>query len=166
MTNALYSLPMGGFDLDSQNRPLRTTLEFDPTSFEQVKEERFSDRALIDRIVGVGVAAHEGQLFGWVNQLLGLLTAIGYLTLVVTSALMWWRRRPQGALGAPPALANGPRLASFVIGLVVILGILLPTLGLSLVFVLLAEQALRRLAPEASRWLGLAPTASPRAALR
>ena len=37
---------------------------------------------MLDRIVGIGVAAHEGQLFGWFNQLLGLLTAIGYMTLV------------------------------------------------------------------------------------
>lgn len=47
---------------DSQKRPLRTTLEFDPISFEQVREKRFSDGALIDCIVGVGTV-HEG-LFG------------------------------------------------------------------------------------------------------
>jgi uncharacterized iron-regulated membrane protein len=28
----------------------------------------FKDRHLIDRIVGTGIAAHEGQLFGWTNQ--------------------------------------------------------------------------------------------------
>lgn len=152
---------------DSQNRPERRSLEFAPKIFEQVKEERFADRPLIDRVVGVGVAAHEGQLFGWFNQLLGLLTAIGYLVLVVTSALMWWRRRPEGALGAPLALAHPPRLAPFVVGLVVVIGILLPTLGLSLVIVLLAEQGLRRLAPGASRWLGLLParSASPGSAM-
>jgi uncharacterized iron-regulated membrane protein len=143
---------------DSQNRPLRATFEFSPGNFEQVKEERFADRSLVDRMVGVGVALHEGQLFGWFNQLLGLLTAIGYLTLVVTSFLMWWRRRPQGALGAPPALVQAPRLAPFVIGLVVFLGLFLPTLGASLVLVLLAEQLLRRFAPPAAAWLGLAPS--------
>ncbi len=141
---------------DSQNRPLRTALEFDPNNFEQVKEEGFDDRALIDRIVGIGVAAHEGQLFGWFNQLLGLLTAIGFLTLVVTSALMWWRRRPRGALGAPPALTRPPRLAPFVVALIVLLGAFLPTLGVSLVLVLLVERALRRVAPAAAAWLGLA----------
>jgi len=144
---------------DSQNRPLRTTLEFDPRTFEQVKESPFSERPMLDRVIGIGVAAHEGQLFGWFNQLLGLLTAIGYLTLVVTSFLMWLRRRPQGALGAPPALSQPPRLAPFVIGLVVVLGVLLPTLGVSLVFVLAAEQIIRRFAPGASNWLGLAPVA-------
>jgi uncharacterized iron-regulated membrane protein len=107
--------------------------------------------------VSVGVAAHEGQLFGWFNQLLGLLTAIGYLVLVVSATLMWWRRRPRGALGAPPALAQPPRLATFVVALVVALGVFLPTLGVSLIVVLLAERLIRRFAPGASHWLGLAP---------
>jgi uncharacterized iron-regulated membrane protein len=144
---------------DAQNRTLRATYEFDPKSFEEVKRETFADRALIDRVVGIGVAAHEGQLFGWFNQLLGLLTAIGYLVLVVSATLMWWRRRPRGALGAPPALAQPPRLATFVVALVVALGVFLPTLGISLIVVLLAERLIRRFAPRVSHWLGLAPGA-------
>ncbi len=141
---------------NSQNRPSRVTLEYDPATFALVKRETFDDRPLIDRIVGVGVAAHEGQLFGWVNQLLGLVTAVGYLTLVVTSALMWWRRRPQGRLGAPPALAQTPRLAPFVIALVVAIGVFLPTLGISLILIAVVERIIRRWAPETSAWLGLA----------
>jgi uncharacterized iron-regulated membrane protein len=144
---------------DSQNRPLRATIEYDPTSFAKVREESFWDRAPIDRVIGIGVAAHEGQLFGWFNQLLALLTAIGYLTLVVTSILMWWRRRPTGALGAPPALAEPPRLAVLVVAIVVALGLFLPTLGASLLGVLVLESVLRRYAPGPSRWLGLVPAA-------
>ena len=45
-----------------------------------------------------------------------------------------------------------------MMGLIVALGIFLPTLGLSLVVVLLAELAIRRFAPGASCWLGLVPT--------
>ncbi len=149
---------------DAQNRTLRATLEFKPKSFEKVKEEQFADRPLVDRIINIGVAAHEGQLFGWFNQLLGLLTAIGYLTLVVTSFLMCWRRRPQGTLGAPPVLARRPRLAPFVVGLVVLLGFFLPTLGLSLVLVLVTEGLLRRFAPAAAAWLGLPPSSGRAAA--
>ena len=65
--------------------------------------------------------------------------------------------RPQGALGAPPALSSGPRLAPFVVGLVVALGVFLPTLGLSLLVVLATEQIIRRFLPSASGWLGLRP---------
>ena len=142
---------------DSQNRPARATLEFDPKTFALVKNEDFAGRALIDRVVGVGVAAHEGHLFGFVNQVLNLLVAIGFMILVVTAPLMWLRRRPGGALGAPPALAAPPRLAPLLVGIVIFLGLFLPTLGVSLVLVLIAEASLRRFAPGASRWLGLEP---------
>jgi uncharacterized iron-regulated membrane protein len=149
---------------ESQNRPARNAFEFDPRTFEIVKEKRFSDKALIDRVIGIGVAAHEGQLFGWFNQLLGLVTALGYMMLAVTSALMWWRRRPKGALGAPPAVTETRRLGPIVIGLIAVLGVLLPTLGISLLAVLAAEQALRRFAPGVAAWLGLrlAPAPGPR----
>ena len=49
---------------DSQNRPLRTTLAFDPNTGQELSRETFADGHPIDRIVGYGVAWHEGQLFG------------------------------------------------------------------------------------------------------
>ncbi len=62
-----------------------------------------------------------------------------------------------GALGAPPAFAPKPRLAPFVVGLIVFLGLFLPTFGLSLIPVIAFEQAARRFSPRAARWLGLRP---------
>ena len=57
-----------------------------------MKRENFGDRSIVDRVVGTGVAAHEGQLFGLFNQLLGLFTAIGLLLLSVSAVILWWRR--------------------------------------------------------------------------
>ncbi len=152
---------------DTQNRPLRTTFEYDPKSFQLIKQSGFEDRPLVDRVIGIGIAAHEGQLFGWPNQLLGLATALGYLVLVVTSTLMWWRRRPENALGAPVEVLPRRRLAPALIGLIVFLGVLLPTLGISLLATLAIEALIQRRYPAISRWLGLKPlrqtnTARPR----
>ena len=141
----------------TQDRTQRRFVQFDPTSLQKISESGFSTLPLIDRVFQVGIAAHEGQLFGWLNQLLGLATAIGYLVLVVSSLVMWWRRRPRGALGAPPAHAPESKLAPFVLGLIVFLAVFLPTLGVSLVLVAVSEQITRRFAPRASRWLGLRP---------
>lgn len=142
---------------DTQNRPLRVTLEFDPQSFQLVKQSGFADRPLIDRVIGFGVAAHEGQLFGWPNQLMGLLTALDYLVLVVSATLMWWRRRPTGGLGAPSEILPRRRMAPALVGLIAGLGVLLPTLGLSLLATLAFEALIRRRYPATSRWLGLEP---------
>lgn len=114
----------------------------------------FRDRHVIDRVVGTGIAAHEDQLFGWPNQLLGLLTAVGLVLLSVSSVVMWWRRRDPGELGAP-APGAGPRLARGLVVLVVLFGVYLPLFGASLVLVLLAEWLLLRRVPGVNRWLGL-----------
>lgn len=146
---------------ESQNRPLQETLHVEPESFDVIKREDFSGKPLIDRVVGVGIAAHEGHLFGVANQLLGLFTALSFLTLVVTSMLMWLRRRPTGALGAPPPLARPPRLAPALVLLILAVGIFLPTLGVSLILVLGFEAVARRFLPSVSSWLGLAPRPTP-----
>ena len=55
-----------------------------------VSRQNFNQRLLLDRMVGVGVAAHEGQLFGLANQLLSLATAMGLVTLCVSAIVLWW----------------------------------------------------------------------------
>ena len=47
------------------------------------ERERASVRQgmMLDRVAGVGIAAHEGLLFGRTNQLIGLLTAMGLVLL-------------------------------------------------------------------------------------
>ncbi|MGZ9116718.1 MAG: PepSY-associated TM helix domain-containing protein, partial [Methylocystis sp.] len=146
---------------ESQNRPLQETLHIEPKSFDVIKREDFSGKPLIDKVVGVGIAAHEGHLFGVANQLLSLFTALSFLTLVVTSILIWLQRRPKGALGAPPALVTPPRLAPALVLLILAIGVFLPTLGVSLILVLGFEATARRFLPGVSRWLGLTPRAAP-----
>ncbi len=136
------------------NRPQRVSLAVDGATGAVVSREDFQNRHLIDRIVGTGIAAHEGQLFGWPNQLLGLVTAVGLILLCVSGAIMWWRRRDQGVLGAPKALLN-PRVSVGLITVVVILGIYLPMFGGSLLIVLLAEKVVLSRIARVRDWLGL-----------
>jgi len=141
---------------DSQNRTARTSVEIDPEGA-VVHPRGFADKSLIDRIVGVAISAHEGQLFGWVNQALGVVTGLGLLTMSVSALLMWWKRRPAGVVGAPPAPDRAPRMGSAMGGLVILLALLLPTLGISLVLISALERlVLRRIAP-VSHFLGLEP---------
>jgi uncharacterized iron-regulated membrane protein len=141
---------------DSQNRTLRDTLTFDPATGALIHRENFSQNPLIDRIVETGVAAHEGQLFGLANQLLGLFTAIGLILLSISAVVLWWRRRAVGVLGAPLPL-RAPRFAVWVIALLVVFGAYLPMLGLSLILVLLTERFVLSRIPATQRWLGLSP---------
>jgi uncharacterized iron-regulated membrane protein len=127
---------------ETQNRPRVRELALHPVTGELLHEDRFADKSALDKAIHIGIAAHEGQLFGLPNQLLGLFTALGLITLCVSAIVMWWRRRPQGSLGVP-----APRVAEFRIGTglkagIVAVAVLLPVLGASLVILLLAGRVL------------------------
>jgi uncharacterized iron-regulated membrane protein len=140
---------------EAQNRPLQRTLAFDAGTGREVSRSGFADKHPIDRVVGYGIAWHEGQLFGWVNQLIGLFTAGALITLAVTSFLIWRRRRPVGTLGAPPPVRAGA--VRGVTAIVAGFGLLLPMLGLSLLALLLLEWLVLRRVPATAAWLGLRP---------
>ena len=141
---------------EAQNRPLRTTVELDATTAAVTRRVDFDQRPLLDRVIGVGIAAHEGQLFGWLNQALGLFTALGLILVSLSAIVMWWRRRRQGELGAPRALP-GPRYAAALFALVGVIAVLLPMFGLSLLLVFALERLLLHRLPRVSRFLGLDP---------
>lgn len=147
---------------DTQDRPLRTDLSLDPSTGRVLAGSRFQDKPVLDQAVDYGVAAHEGQLFGLANQLLNLAMALGLMTLSVSGAMMWWRRKPQAGLGAPAPAPSRPVVIGFP-ALLVALGVLLPMLGLSMLAVLAVERLVLRRLPAARRWLGLRPPAGAEA---
>jgi uncharacterized iron-regulated membrane protein len=139
---------------DADDRPSRSTVELDAATGAVLKRTTFAQKPLLDRIIGYGIAIHEGALFPPINQILGVFTALGLMTLCTSAVVMWWRRRPRGVLGAPPALADA-RYPHALIALLILLGIFLPLLGASMLLVWLIERlCLRRLEP-ARVFLGL-----------
>ena len=129
------------------------TLDADTGAIKSRKD--FADRPLLDRLIGYGIAAHEGQLFGWFNQALGVFTALGLLLMLASSVVLWWRRRTPGTLGAPKASQDAPPFSVALIGIMVTLGVLLPFLGITMIAVLLFERCVLRYIPSASNFLGL-----------
>ena len=129
---------------DAENRPLRANATVDPASGAVVTREDFADRHIIDRTVGYGVAAHEGRLFGLPNQILGTLVALGLITLSVSAAIFWWRRRPPGGFGAPE-LDPGDRLPRPIKAAAVLLAVLLPMFAASALVLWLGERLRRAL---------------------
>jgi uncharacterized iron-regulated membrane protein len=118
---------------ETQNRPRVRELELDPFTGELAHEAPFSEKTTLDKAIHIGIAAHEGQLFGIANQLLGLFTALGLVMLCISAIVMWWRRRPDGSLGVPaPKVADFRVTPALWVGIVAV-ALLLPVLGASLV---------------------------------
>lgn len=144
---------------DTQNRPQRVDLVLDPTTGAILKRTDFHSRPWLDRVIGTGIAAHEGQLFGLANQLVSLFTTIGLITLCLSGFIMWWRRRPEGVLGAPTPLCR-VRFSWGLIAFVAAFGIYMPFLGGSMLVVLVVERFVLRKIAATRLWLGLQAVSS------
>lgn len=137
------------------NVPRTAMATIDGRTGEVVSRTGFGQQHWLDRLVGYTTAIHQGQLFGWLNQLMNLGLALCLITMSVTAIMMWWRRRSPGVLGAPPprrSLGWSWGLLAAVLGL----GALLPEFLASLIVVLVCERVLRNFLP-ARRWLALSP---------
>jgi uncharacterized iron-regulated membrane protein len=139
---------------DTRDRPLRVDLVLDPKSGAILKRTDFSSKPWLDRIIGTGIAAHEGALFGFANQMVSLFTATGLVALSLSGFIMWRRRKPEGALGAPTVIRR-VRFSAGLIALMVAFGLYFPFLGGSMVLVGLTERLVLRRIPATQRWLGL-----------
>ena len=123
---------------EAQNRPLVRAVTYDPQTGAKLSRSGFADKHPIDRAINIGIAWHEGALFGLANQIMGLVIALALIALSVLGVLMWLKRRPKGKLAAPP---HGGRLPRGFIAVIVVLALLLPLFGISLIAILLTDKA-------------------------
>jgi uncharacterized iron-regulated membrane protein len=91
---------------------------------------------------------HVGSILGWPTRVLALLTCLVIVAMGVTGAVMWWIRRPKGKTGFPqkPKEVQPP---TWLIGLIVLLGVLMPAAGISILALLAGDWMLRVIR---SRW--------------
>jgi uncharacterized iron-regulated membrane protein len=100
-----------------------------------------SDLPLIPAAVALGIHLHQGD-FGPINLWLNTALAGALIWLSATGFLSWWHRRPQGQLGAPPAvrLQWPPTLVCAA----ATLSVALPLFGLSILMLAILERGLRQ----------------------
>lgn len=132
-----------------QNRPLRVTYTVNPDNCTVTGRQGFDDLNIVDKVVNIAFATHEGKLFGRLNQAILLL-------ITVSATVTWWRRRPANSLGAPAPSAR-PVFSVLLTVAIVALVVLLPLFGVSLLLVLVIERLLLRRLPAVRHWLGLPP---------
>jgi uncharacterized iron-regulated membrane protein len=103
----------------------------------------YADYGVVGKVTEWGVSLHTGRQFGLVNQLVMLLGCLAIVTLVVSSAAMWWKRRPRGRLAAPQRRPDD-RAALGAVSVAVLLGLVYPMLGASMVVALLVDRLVPR----------------------
>nr|WKF61934.1 hypothetical protein HUO10_006466 [Paraburkholderia busanensis] len=115
------------------------TMYIDQYSGKVLKDIRYDDYGAVSKAVSYGTSLHMGRYFGLANQLLYAAISLGLATMAVTGAVMWWKRRPQRALGAPSRERAAPPMRGWKTGLV-LLGIVFPLMGGTLLAVWLIDR--------------------------
>lgn len=107
----------------------------------------FDDYPVLAKVVAHGIGLHEGRSLGTANMVASALFCVGVVVLCLTGPVVWWRRRPSGRrTGAPRGrmpLTTSPWLGAAVL----VMAVLLPVFGVSLVLVLLLDRFVLRRVP-------------------
>ncbi|MFJ7734080.1 PepSY-associated TM helix domain-containing protein [Lysinibacillus sp. NPDC097231] len=114
-----------------------TTMYFDQYSGKFIDKVGYEDYGILAKWFTWGIPLHEGHLFGWPNKLINLLVCLAFLVVIAWGVRTWLLRKKKGLLSAPPKISQKVSIP-FVI-FMIILGILMPLFGLSLIAVLLVE---------------------------
>lgn len=118
----------------SRDRYDQTELVVDQYSGKVLKRIDFAENPVMAKTVSLGISLHQGELFGPLNLALNTLAAVLALVLSITGFVAWWKRKPAGSLGVPAAPEAA--LGFGMMGLVLILMLLLPLMGASLILAL------------------------------
>lgn len=124
---------------DSLNPMSDRTTHVDRYSGTILADVRYEDYSLAGKAMAVGIALHMGTLGLW-SVLANTLVCLTVLFLCISSVIMWWKRRPAGAmrLSAPPMPQKMPFWKGAVlVGLIVSLAF--PLAGLTLITLMLLD---------------------------
>lgn len=143
----------GGLDINWQpqvaamqshaNRsPEKLFLRVNRESGEILERADWADFPGLARVIALGVDLHEGRYFGLINQLFNTLVAASLVWLSVSGFMGWYRRRPNRGVSPPPK--RPVKMSVSFIALVVGLSLLLPLLGISLLFIIIMDKVLGR----------------------
>ncbi len=125
----------------------RDEVALDPYTGAVTETILWQDFPVLSKLTRIGILAHMGDLFGLFSQLALAATALGLLCMIFWGYRMWWQRRPTRGdarrLTAPVrrgGLRALPQPTTFAIVLIaVVVGWLLPVLGVSLVLFVVGD---------------------------
>jgi uncharacterized iron-regulated membrane protein len=126
------------------------TLHIDQYTGERLVDTAFADYPATGKLIEWSINVHKGQEWGLFNQLLMLSTCFVVIAMSVSAVVMWWKRRPKGRIGVPPA----PRETRIYLGLwaiAAVFGVLFPLTGLTILAMIVLDQGVIRFVPPLRR---------------
>ena len=141
-STGVYSAMVFPDDLAQQR-----VVHLDQYSGQPLLDVGIKDYGGVAQAIEWGINVHQGQEFGRVNQLVLAVACLAIVLMAVSAAVMWWKRRPAGKLGAPQRFEYD-RVGAGIVVIAGVLGLIYPLVGASillfLVIDLLVPRALKR----------------------
>lgn len=94
----------------------------------------WQDKGALSKATSFGIIAHMGRQYGPLNAAVMGGACLAIILAVVSAPVMFWKRRPKGTLGTPRRPLD-PRIPRQALIVAMILGVLYPMLGVSIVVV-------------------------------
>ncbi len=113
------------------------TMHVDQYTGAVLTDYRFDNYGFIGKVVALGVTLHKGTQFGWFNQLISLIICWGIIFVAFSGYYLWLIRKRKHDLSAPKA-PSARKVKGFLI-LLIILGIIFPLVGVSIIVVWLID---------------------------
>ena len=101
-----------------------------------------------------GINAHMGRQVGVMNGIVMGVVSLGVIFSILSAPVMYWKRRPRGSLGFPRRPYDA-RLMRGVVIIALVLGVLFPLLGASMIVVALVDHFLIRRVPQLRATFGM-----------
>jgi uncharacterized iron-regulated membrane protein len=133
----VYSISADTMDGDTNSPTGDRTVHVDQYTGKILADVKFADYSWAGKAMAVGIALHQSDM-GWWNIALNTLFCLSVIFMSLSGVVMWWKRRPEGSLGAPlyPADYRIPR-GVLVIGALVAAAF--PLTGLSILLFALID---------------------------
>ncbi|BAN23111.1 putative integral membrane protein [Caballeronia insecticola] len=110
------------------------TLHIDQYSGRVLSDIGYSGYGRVAKWISYGTSLHMGRYFGLANQIVCSVISLGLATLAVSGFVMWMKRRPARALGAPTRPVRRPPMRVWRGGLALV-GVIFPLMGATMLAV-------------------------------
>jgi uncharacterized iron-regulated membrane protein len=117
------------------------TLHIDRYSGRILSDIAYRDYGRVAQWISYGTSLHMGRYFGVANQILASAISLGLAAMSVSGFVMWRKRKPGRALGAPSRAVSNPPMHVWIGGLTA-LGIVFPMMGLTMLIVWISDRLL------------------------
>lgn len=127
----VYTISADSMDADTTSPMGDRTVHIDQYTGKILADVRFADYSLPGKAMAIGIALHEATM-GWWNTVLNTVYCLSVIFVTISGLVMWWMRRPVGALGAP-RYPRDYRVPRFILGAGLVVAVLFPLTGLAII---------------------------------